>query len=77
MVVGGQSLALVVGECLPGALLHLGEIQDTVGSLMGVRATVAGAEPVFMLSDLDPALPSGRYPLRPPGLSYGDESRVA
>ena len=58
IVVGGQSLALVVGECLPGALLHLGEIQDTVGSLMRVRATVAGAEPLFMLNDLDPGFPS-------------------
>ena len=77
IVVGGQSLALVVGECLPGALVHLREIQDNVGSLIRVGATVAGAERVFMLSDLDPAFPSGRYPLRPPGLSYGDESRVA
>src|SRR5215469_8207929 len=33
IVVSGQRLSLFVGECLPRALLHLGEIQNDVGSL--------------------------------------------
>src|SRR6516164_3798766 len=33
VAVGGQRLALVVGERLPGTLLRLGEIQNHIGSL--------------------------------------------